>query len=224
MSVADILFFVFGFFFFFPFFCVKFFFIFICFFIIFFWWYEDTYGFLAVRASPLLTTSTPLLAILGLVLRERTPPQTSNAYAEQRYTEHADKNAKKGAGAVEIDVSAVTSLTVAQCKQRCTDDPKCECVTFHDTSKSSCFKRKQCDPSKFAVARKEGGGSFYVFMKLAKPVTTTTKPVKTTRKPVTTTRKPVKTTKPSGTTKQGVYILEDFVRLHAHSDYCFPRL
>ena len=178
-----------------------------------------------------MTTSTTLFAIFGHVLRQRAHPQTSNAYAEQRYTEHADKNAKKGAGAVEIDVSAVTSLTVAQCKQRCTDDPKCECVTFHDTSKSSCFKRKQCDPSKFAVARKEGGGSFYVFMKLAKPVTTTTKPVKTTRKPVTTTRKPVtttrkpvKTTKPSGTTKQGVYILEDFVRLHAHSDYCFPRL
>ena len=186
-----------------------------------------------------MTTSTTLFAIFGLVLRQRAHPQISNAFAEQSYTEHADKNAQNGAGAVDIDVKPVTGLTAVECKQRCTNDAKCECVTFHDASTTSCMKRKQCDPSKFAVARKENGGAFFVYMKIAtttkpatttQPVTTTAQPVRTTAQPVRTTKKPVTTTKQTvttkrgATTKRGVYILEDFVRLHPHSDYCFPRL
>merc|ERR1712032_757599 len=83
------------------------------------------------------------------------------------YTLHANANSFTGYGGVDIDTdnTSPVRMTVAQCQQRCTDDPACDCVTYAPNGFNSawgrCWKRKQCEPSKFNV----GGGIFDVYMK-----------------------------------------------------------
>ena len=78
------------------------------------------------------------------------------------------KNAYKGHGAVEIDNdnSAGKSLTVAQCQQRCTADPVCECVVrYNKQVRSMCWKRKHCEPSKFSDSKDYKYGHYDTYMK-----------------------------------------------------------
>jgi len=83
------------------------------------------------------------------------------------YTSHPNDNAFNGHGGVDIDSdsSSPVRMTVSQCQQRCTDDPACDCVTYapngYNSAWGRCWKRKQCEPSKF----KHGEGIFDVYMK-----------------------------------------------------------
>jgi len=83
------------------------------------------------------------------------------------YTAHMNKNCYNGHGGVEIDTNtdAPVGLSVDLCKERCTADAQCSCVTYKP-SEGKCWKRAQCNPSAFAdgystydVYVKESGGS-----------------------------------------------------------------
>merc|ERR1711934_254199 len=92
------------------------------------------------------------------------------------YSLHANKNSFNGYGGIDIDTdnTSPVGMTTTQCQQRCTDDPACDCVTYAPNGFNSawgrCWKRKQCEPSKFNV----GGGIFDVYMKRTTTTTTTT--------------------------------------------------
>ena len=69
------------------------------------------------------------------------------------YTEYDGVNCYKGHGAVEIDVTPITNLTVDECLARCDADDTCSCVQYLANGNTrlppgSCWKRAQCIPDK----------------------------------------------------------------------------
>jgi len=69
-----------------------------------------------------------------------------NHFASQNqatYTLHKDKNAFEPFGARDIDHQAVKVASAEECKQRCTQDDDCDCITVLSTE-NKCWKRKDC--------------------------------------------------------------------------------
>ena len=59
------------------------------------------------------------------------------------------QNCYAGHGGTEIDTSPASGLTAAQCAQRCSDDPECDCATFDTSGDGDCWKRSGCVPAQF---------------------------------------------------------------------------
>jgi len=70
-----------------------------------------------------------------------------------RFFRHLYRNAYEGHGAVDIDSdeTAPTGISQADCIERCSDDPECECSTFHPST-GTCWKRGQCNFLKWAYS------------------------------------------------------------------------
>ena len=64
------------------------------------------------------------------------------------YIIHAGKNSYNGNGGIEIDDVGVKVFSSLQCIDRCNSDWSCDCVVY-SSSDSVCWKRSQCDSSKF---------------------------------------------------------------------------
>jgi hypothetical protein len=77
---------------------------------------------------------------------ERHPSPAPTPAHDVTYKKYADKNAYSGYGADDIDHVGVDGLSEQQCKDRCTEDSECDCVTLQ-VSSGTCWKRKQCDPN-----------------------------------------------------------------------------
>ena len=76
----------------------------------------------------------------------------SNSSSNNTYTEFESRNCFHGHGAVDIDTTPVTNLTVSQCTARCDADTACSCVQYLPAGNArwpsgTCWKRAQCTVS-----------------------------------------------------------------------------
>jgi hypothetical protein len=76
-----------------------------------------------------------------------TPPPTPKPdVSDVKYTTCPNKNAYSGFGAEDIDTTGVEGLSEEACKERCSLDTSCDCVTQLQGGTGACFKRKNCNP------------------------------------------------------------------------------
>lgn len=81
-----------------------------------------------------------------------------------KYTEHPEHNVYYPYGGIDIDIDPTHVDSADACKDRCTADEKCDCVTFFPkaTGESLCWKRRACILDNMVSPYNEG---FTVFMK-----------------------------------------------------------
>jgi len=75
--------------------------------------------------------------------------------------EHTNAYLGHGAEEIDADQEAPGGLSASQCRDRCSSDAECQCVTFRKSDRK-CWKRKACDPSAMTLA-----GDFVVYAKKA---------------------------------------------------------
>jgi len=77
------------------------------------------------------------------------PP--TDSIMQPAYTTYKKRNTYENAGAaIEIDKDGVQVLNEEQCKNRCSQDLSCDCVTY-DPAKQTCWKRHLCNSDQFDV-------------------------------------------------------------------------
>eukprot|EP00929_Paragymnodinium_shiwhaense_P108724 TRINITY_DN75059_c0_g1_i1.p2 TRINITY_DN75059_c0_g1~~TRINITY_DN75059_c0_g1_i1.p2 ORF type:complete len:277 (-),score=59.48 TRINITY_DN75059_c0_g1_i1:131-961(-) len=86
---------------------------------------------------------------------------------QKLYEVHFDKNAFSPYGADDLDddESAPEGLHYQECKDRCTADWQCACVSYKRRT-GKCWKRANCDPDGWTSEFNKG---FTVFVKIASP-------------------------------------------------------